>query len=414
MLYILRLLILIVAGTIHLLPSSSLASEIRVVTPLSEAEAAELFSSFARETGIQVKWKSTPAMTTLRDLTKGIRNYDLWFGVPSHTLEEAKQRNLLTKVGIYYRGASLCASRCGAENPYWHAVFIDALGIAVNGDVLDGERSFSWHDLIDPELKGRICLPSPEHSHAGYLLLQTFVSRLGEMKGFEALAAAMKNARSVNKSGKSCVTHVELEASYVAPALGSDIRKNTTTASSLILVLPSEGVATFLNGIGILRSIQDREALNRFLDWSVNSSAQETLLRWGHIPVNDTVTAEWIPSVLYRPDMSGNNRHQLLAKWKSYYAQSGGSFPKKGGYEKTITRDSNWRGGGGSQPGYCAELRVQLQREYPDAQELETITSSEQTRDNCTPFRCIQYQYRCTVTVRGNPVLKELESNSSP
>jgi hypothetical protein len=82
------------------------------------------------------------------------------------------------------------------------------------------------------------------------------------------------------------------------------------------------------------------------------------------------------------------------------------------GYEKTITRDSNWRGGGGSQPGYCAELRVQLQSEYPDAQEQETITSSEQTRDNCAPFRCIQYQYHCTVTVRGKPLFKELESKS--
>ncbi len=125
----------------------------------------------------------------------------------------------------------------------------------------------------------------------------------------------------MNKSGKSCVTHVELEASYIAAALGSDVRNDTTTTSSLILVLPSEGVATFLNGIGILRTIQDKEAVNRFLNWSVSSSAQEMFLRWGYIPAIDTVTADGIPAMLYRPDMSGKNRHELLAKWKSYCAR---------------------------------------------------------------------------------------------
>lgn len=84
------------------------------------------------------------------------------------------------------------------------------------------------------------------------------------------------------------------------------------------------------------------------------------------------------------------------------------------GYERTITRDSNWRGGGGSQPGYCAELKEQLQTEYPDAQELLTITSSEETRDDCQPFRCIKYQYHCTVTVRGKPIFKEQESKNCP
>lgn len=84
------------------------------------------------------------------------------------------------------------------------------------------------------------------------------------------------------------------------------------------------------------------------------------------------------------------------------------------GFETTVTRNSNWRGGGGSQPGYCAELQAQLRQEYPDAEEIETRDSSEDIRDNCSPFRCIQYQYSCTVTVRGRPVFRELESTSCP
>lgn len=84
------------------------------------------------------------------------------------------------------------------------------------------------------------------------------------------------------------------------------------------------------------------------------------------------------------------------------------------GFETTISRSSNWRGGGGSQPGYCAELGAQLRQEHPDAQEFETRTSSEDIRDTCQPFRCIQYQYTCTVAIRGRPVFREMESKNCP
>ncbi|MCR5867730.1 hypothetical protein [Aquincola sp. J276] len=84
------------------------------------------------------------------------------------------------------------------------------------------------------------------------------------------------------------------------------------------------------------------------------------------------------------------------------------------GYDVVVSRSSNWRGGGGSQPGYCAELQAQLRGEYPDAQEVITRSSSESSRNTCAPFNCPNYQYHCTITVRGKPVFKELESKKCP
>ncbi|ABR65072.1 hypothetical protein [Sinorhizobium medicae] len=77
------------------------------------------------------------------------------------------------------------------------------------------------------------------------------------------------------------------------------------------------------------------------------------------------------------------------------------------GYEVKIDKESNWRGGGGSQPGYCAEAASELRQKYTNRSEFEVITSNERTRDTCSPFRCIEYKYFCTIMVKGDPVYLE-------
>ncbi|MDN3571300.1 M48 family metalloprotease [Methylobacterium longum] len=77
------------------------------------------------------------------------------------------------------------------------------------------------------------------------------------------------------------------------------------------------------------------------------------------------------------------------------------------GFQKTIDKASNWRGGGGNQPGYCAEAIAELKSSYPKAYEFEVVTSNETERDTCRPFRCIERKYYCTVNVKGDPTYLE-------
>lgn len=41
------------------------------------------------------------------------------------------------------------------------------------------------------------------------------------------------------------------------------------------------------------------------------------------------------------------------------------------------------------------------------AHTFEVVTRNENTRDTCSSFRCIEYQYFCTVRVKGEPVYLE-------
>lgn len=123
-------------------------------------------------------------------------------------------------------------------------------------------------------------------------------------------------------------------------------------------------------------------------------------------------------------DMHYPNRLTSLDRAKAGFKACGGievkkcRLPQHGiegwGAETPKSGSSNWRGGGGSQPGYCAEYQAQLRQEHPEAMEINTLSSSETTRDVCAPFRCIQYQYFCSVIVKSKPVFREMESANCP
>jgi hypothetical protein len=115
------------------------------------------------------------------------------------------------------------------------------------------------------------------------------------------------------------------------------------------------------------------------------------------------------------------NREESLAALQKGFTDCGGiiplptcRIPENGieywAFEKDETGHSDWMEGGHSQPEYCAAFKAQLLTQYPDAQQVGFVTSSESTRDTCAPFRCIEYQYHCTLKVRRDPVYREAES----
>jgi hypothetical protein len=64
----------------------------------------------------------------------------------------------------------------------------------------------------------------------------------------------------------------------------------------------------------------------------------------------------------------------------------------------SVTRESGWRGGGYSPDAWCNDLVSILRGEHPRAQ-FQVSSKSEQSTDRCKPFKCVQYNYACTVQV---------------
>jgi hypothetical protein len=127
-----------------------------------------------------------------------------------------------------------------------------------------------------------------------------------------------------------------------------------------------------------------------------------------------------------RPSSSDDypNRDESLSVVREGFLACGGTLKpvcrteangvESWGFEKNVTGTSGWMTGGHTQPEYCARLLQFLQEQYGSAYSYRGVNSSETVRDTCKPFNCVEYQYTCTINVRGDPVYKKDESDACP
>ena len=80
-------------------------------------------------------------------------------------------------------------------------------------------------------------------------------------------------------------------------------------------------------------------------------------------------------------------------------------------YGKTdeVDRVSPWMGGGFSQGPWCDQVIADLRRKYADG-DFNVMAKSETSKNTCAPFNCPNYQYRCKVRVRTDPIYAEKAS----
>ena len=71
----------------------------------------------------------------------------------------------------------------------------------------------------------------------------------------------------------------------------------------------------------------------------------------------------------------------------------------------TQTLSSGWRPGGSSPGAWCNDAQAQLKAKF-EQPTFRILSMSEESRDSCAPFRCVQYMYHCTLEVQASPVFK--------
>lgn len=78
-----------------------------------------------------------------------------------------------------------------------------------------------------------------------------------------------------------------------------------------------------------------------------------------------------------------------------------------------VTRESNWFGGGFSQPVWCKQLTAMLKGKNP-LSVMRVVSSSERSESKCKPFNCPQYKYSCTIEIQSAPIFVMRESPACP
>src|SRR5690625_2314072 len=217
---------------------------------------------------------------------------------------------------------------------HWFAVTGYMGAFCVNDLVLEDKglpMPASWEDLLDPVYEGEIVMPNPASSGTGYLQIASLLQMKGEEEGWEFLRALDKNMAQYIKSG-SRPCNVASQGEY---AIGASFAlraiKNINEGYPITMVIPSEGAGNELEANALMASSQNKEAAQRFLDWTLSDAAVGEYYTWkeivtvsgGQIPQNflDAGLPEDISSVMYEMDFawSAENRDRILEQWQAEF-----------------------------------------------------------------------------------------------
>jgi len=187
--------------------------------------------------------------------------------------------------------AGLDSDTYDADRTYFGSKLITT-GIAVNTSAKS--RPTSWADLVRPEYKGQIAMPSPLYSGAAAIMLGTMTTRpdLG-WAYFEKLKAA--DAVAVRGNGAVLTAVANGEKSY--GVLVDFMAFNAKAKGSPIdFIFPVEGTPAVTEPVAILKTTQNAPAARAFVDFILSDEGQKLAVSMGYIPARASAgSPAWLP-----------------------------------------------------------------------------------------------------------------------
>jgi iron(III) transport system substrate-binding protein len=153
----------------------------------------------------------------------------------------------------------------------------------------------SWADLMNPELKGQITMPSPLYSGAAAITLGAVTQRpdLG-WKFFEALKANETTAVRGNGAVLKSVATGEKPYGILVDFMALNAKDK---GSPIEFVFPKEGATSVTEPVAILKTAANPAAAKAFVDFILSSKGQELAVSQGYIPAREGVkNPPWLPA----------------------------------------------------------------------------------------------------------------------
>ena len=158
-------------------------------------------------------------------------------------------------------------------------------GIIVNRQA--AMKPTSWKDLLKPEAKGQVALPSPLYSGAAAI-------HMGALRASAALGADFyaKLARNgaVALRGNGAVLNAVAGGQKMYGIIVEFMALNARAKGSPVdFVFPAEGVSIVTEPTAILRGTKNPEAARAFVDFLLSKDGQELAVSQGYFPARKDV-----------------------------------------------------------------------------------------------------------------------------
>ncbi len=198
-------------------------------------------------------------------------------------------------------------------------------GIIINNKVLR-ERGIAkptcYADLLKPEFKNLLSMPSPKASGTGYTFYLSLVNCWGEQAALNYFDGFAKNAISFTSSGSGPVNAlVAGEAAVGFGMISQAAEKITSGLTDLEILVFEEGAPFGMYGAAVVKGKETKTAVMEVMDYLYADYLEESCKLFYPEPVFKGITYEVanFPANIVYSDMSGNTisrKEDLLRKWK--------------------------------------------------------------------------------------------------
>jgi iron(III) transport system substrate-binding protein len=217
------------------------------------------------------------------EMEAGRAQADVLLVADAVTMEALKQEGRL----LPYPEADIASYASGIHDKdrTWFATKLITTGIVYNTRA--PFRPQSWEDLLRPEAKGQVVMPSPLASGAALIHAMTLTSNLADGWGFyQKLKASGAIAASGNGDVLRQVAGGEKLFGMIVDFMA--IREKQKGAP-IAFVFPKEGVSSIGEPAAILKSTQNPVAARAFIAFLLSRDGQEVARQQGYVPAHAQV-----------------------------------------------------------------------------------------------------------------------------
>jgi iron(III) transport system substrate-binding protein len=213
------------------------------------------------------------------------------------------------------------------KDGYWTSFYMNPLGLGVNTKVLK-ERGApvpaSWEDLLRPELRNQIQMPSPQTSGTGYNMVAALVQMWGEDRAFEYLKKLHPNVQTYTQSGTAPSKAAAIGQAAIGIQFTPAFLQLADEGYPLQLAFPKEGVGFEAPAISIVKGAPHLDAAKKLVDWFLTVDGQNTITdaKTYFFPVSPKAKLakglppfDQIPIAPYDAVRAGQDKKRLVDRW---------------------------------------------------------------------------------------------------
>lgn len=209
------------------------------------------------------------------------------------------------------------------NNGYWTGFEIEPLSIVINKERWDREFKpkgielpKSVDDLLKPEFKGEIVIPSPVTSGTGYTLMASIYQSMGDEKVKAYIDSLRKNIGGLTLNGFNPVQKVTAGEYLIGVNFLGDQLLMKESGANILSIVP-EKAGWNINAVSKIRNSPNSKVAELFIDFCLSKETTKTMEKFSKgIPTRSSTTLDVPILKNYNFYLASKNRSQILSIWK--------------------------------------------------------------------------------------------------